>query len=236
TQARLAAAIPGALDELALAHHAARLPGPGEVELRIEAAGVNFIDVLKALGAYPDEEAGAALGAECAATVVAVGAGVDRFAPGDAVVAITPSFRGTGLLATTATVPARFVAPRPAGLGPVEAAGLPIAYLTAHHAIVDVARVRPGERVLLHAATGGVGLAALHVCRAAGAEVIATAGSEAKRALLRGLGVEHVFDSRDLSFVDGVFACTGGRGVDVVLNSLAGAALTAGLDVLAPGG
>jgi NADPH:quinone reductase-like Zn-dependent oxidoreductase/acyl carrier protein len=155
---------------------------------------------------------------------------------GDEVVAITPSYEGTSLLASHATVPERFVVRRPLNVPVEAAAALPIAYLTAYYALGELARVQAVERVLVHSATGGVGLAALHLCRALGADVIATAGSEARRAQLRAMGVEHVFDSRRTAFADEVRACTGGRGVDVVVNSLPGDAVLAGLMSLAPRG
>jgi NADPH:quinone reductase-like Zn-dependent oxidoreductase/acyl carrier protein len=134
-------------------------------------------------------------------------------------------------------VPAAATAPAPAGLDPVAAAGLPVNYLTAWYGLRDLARVRPGERVLIHSATGGTGLAAVAVARAAGATVLATAGTAQKRAYLRDrLGIEHVFDSRSLEFAEQVRAATGGEGVDVVLNSLSGPAIAAGLRCLRPFG
>src|SRR5207247_8297220 len=126
------------------------------------------------------------------------------------------------MCASYVTVPAEFAVRRPSAVPAVVAAGLPIAYLTAYYALHELARVRAGESLLVHSASGGVGLAALNLCRAIGADVIATAGSEDRRRHVRNLGVAHVFDSRRLVFADEVRSCTGGRGVDVVLNSLAG--------------
>jgi NADPH:quinone reductase-like Zn-dependent oxidoreductase/NADP-dependent 3-hydroxy acid dehydrogenase YdfG len=235
---RLYAATPGSLDSLRLRLQTRRPPGAGEVEVRIDASGLNFLDVLKAMAVYPGIEPGpeVALGAEGAGIVTAVGPGVVDVGVGDEVVVITPSYDDTSLLASHATVPESFVVRRPANVPLEAAAALPIAYLTAYYALGELARVRAGERVLVHSATGGVGLAALHLCRALGAEVIATAGSEARRAQLRTMGVEHVFDSRHTTFAEEVRTRTGGRGVDVVLNSLPGDAVPAGLTSLAPRG
>lgn len=211
-----------------------RPPGPGEIQIRVHAAGLNFSDVLKATGLYPGVSTaapGVALGAECAGEVAAVGAGVEGYGPGDPVLAVA-----AGSFAAYATTPAHLVVHRPAGLSHEQAAACPIAFLTALHALEHLARLRPGERVLIHAATGGVGLAALQVAARAGAEVYATAGTEQKRDLLRSLGVRHVMDSRSLRFAGEIMRDTGGRGVDVVLNCLGGAALRRSVAVLAPGG
>ncbi len=237
-EARLVATTPGSLDGLRLLHQPRQAPRRGEIEVRVSASGLNFIDVLKAMGIYPgaDPGAGLALGAECAGVVVSVGEAVSGLAVGDEVVAITPSFQTNGMLSAYVTVPAEFAVARPAELPAAVAAGQPIAYITAHLALHELARMRAGERVLIHSATGGVGLAALHMCRAAGLEVLATAGTEAKRDVLRALGVAHVFDSRSTTFAAEVLGCTNGRGVDIVLNSLAGAAIGAGLSALAPSG
>ncbi|MDT3399504.1 SDR family NAD(P)-dependent oxidoreductase, partial [Streptomyces sp. B1866] len=230
---RLLALRPGLLDSLAPARWRRRPPGYGQVEIEVRAAGLNFNDVLKALDTCPGVPPGASvpLGGECAGVVTAVGEGVADLRPGDAVMAVSPSS-----MARWTTTEAALVAPRPAGLDDEQAAAVPIAFLTAVYGLDHLARLRRGERVLIHAAAGGVGLAALQVARRAGAEVFATAGSEEKRELLRRLGVRHVMDSRSLRFADEVAELTGGRGVDVVLNSLAGEALTRGLALLAPGG
>jgi phthiocerol/phenolphthiocerol synthesis type-I polyketide synthase C len=230
---RVAATRPGQLDALGRHPLVRRAPGPGEVEIEVEAVSLNFIDVMKALDVYPDPAAGAGgLGLECAGTVVAVGAGVQRVAPGDVVIGC-----GVGLLGTHAVVDARHVSPVPPGLDPLRACALPTALATAWYSLVNVAAVRPGETVLIHSAAGGVGLAALGVARQRGAAVLATAGTEGKREHLRRMGVEHVLDSRSLcDWTAGVRAATGGRGVDVVLNSLAGPAIAAGLDLLADDG
>jgi NADPH:quinone reductase-like Zn-dependent oxidoreductase len=143
---------------------------------------------------------------------------------------------GTGTFATRVVTDAALVAPLPAGLAVEAAATIPIAFLTAHWALHEIAGLRHGQRVLVHAAAGGVGLAAVALARRAGAEVFATAGSPEKRQLLASLGVTHVFDSRSLDFAAAVTAATNGRGVDVVLNSLTGDFIPASLRVTSPGG
>ncbi len=187
---------------------------------------------MKALAIYPilgDEDL--LVGDECAGRIVAMGPGVDGWREGDPVLAM-----GAGCFASHLTLSAHRVMRRPRGLTAEEAVTIPVAFLTAWYALHHLGRVRPGERVLIHAATGGVGLAALQVARLAGAEIFATAGNPEKRELLRALGVGHVMDSRGLSFADEVLEATGGRGVDLVLNSLAGEAISKGLSALAPHG
>nr|WP_253268088.1 SDR family NAD(P)-dependent oxidoreductase [Streptomyces asoensis] len=134
------------------------------------------------------------------------------------------------------TVNARLVGTVPDGMTFTEAATLPVVYFTVHHALERLARLQAGETVLVHGAAGGIGLAALQLARARGAHVIATAGTPAKRDLLRMLGVRHVLDSRTLDFAEHVRDLTGGQGVDVVLNSLAGEAISRTLELLRPGG
>src|SRR6185436_14402014 len=163
--------------------------------------------------------------------VVALGAGVNDLVIGQAVVAVAP--RSLGRFVTASR---HQVVPRPAGLTAETAAGLPIAFLTADYALRQIARLAPGERVLIHSAAGGVGLAAVQIAQQVGAEVFATAGSPAKRKLLSDLGVSHVMDSRSLDFSDEVLARTDGRGADVVLNSLAGDFIPASVRTLAPDG
>jgi acyl transferase domain-containing protein/acyl carrier protein len=223
---------PGGRDDLAWRAFTPPAPGRGQVAIQVGAAGLNFLDVLSALGARPDHtNAPLQLGAECAGTIVAVGEGVTNLSVGDPVVGIAAASFGTHVLASEV-----LVARRPDGLSETDAATLPIAFITAYYALCQVGRLRPGERVLVHAASGGTGLAAVAVARWLGAEVLATAGSPAKRQYLHDLGITQVFDSRTLAFADGVLAATAGRGVDVVLNSLAGEGLGKSLEVLAPHG
>ncbi|WP_456303956.1 SDR family NAD(P)-dependent oxidoreductase [Falsiroseomonas stagni] len=195
---------------------------PGQVVIEVAATGINFRDVMNLLGVYPGD--GGAPGVECAGRVVAVGDGVGGFAPGDAVLAIAP-----GCFASHVSADARLLRPLPDGMGFAEAAAQPVAWLTARLALLEVARLTRGQRVLVHAATGGVGLAAIAVARAAGAVVVATAGSAEKRARLAALGITEVHDSRALGFA-------AAAPVDVVLNSLTGPAIPAGLGLLKPGG
>ncbi|AKT40701.1 type I polyketide synthase [Chondromyces crocatus] len=226
---RLESDQPGVLDRLALRTTERRPPGPGEVEIRIQAAGMNFRDVLLALGALPNANPDEPLpfGGECAGVVVAVGEGVTHLQPGQEVVAVA---RGT--MGSFVTTPATLVLPKPARLTPEEAATLPIAHLSAYYALAHVARLAPGERILIHAATGGVGLAAVQWARHVGAEIFATASSPEKHAHLRALGVQHISDSRSLRFVQDIQAWTQGEGVDVVLNSLSGDFIPKSLELL----
>jgi len=175
------------------------------------------------------------LGMECAGRVVAIGDGVISVQPGDEVIAVTPSIR-QGLLASYVTLPAELVLHKPVSLSFEEAATSPIAFLTAYYALTELARMKEGDWVLIHAAAGGVGLAAIEIAKAVGAKIIATVGSKEKEDYVRSLGVLHVFDSRSLDFSAGVMEATQQRGVDIVLNSLSGEFIARGLDVLAPYG
>lgn len=226
---RLATTEPGSLDALAWVEAEAGELAAHEIEIDVRAAGLNFRDVLKALDAYPlAPTEPRSFGDEVAGVVRRVGAGVRDFRPGDEVVAVAVNGFGDRV-----RVPAVLAAMMPATLSFEEAAGVPIAFLTADHSLNEAARVQPGETVLVHAAAGGVGQAAVQVARRAGAGVLGTASPD-KHEFLRGRGVAHAFTSRDLSFADGVRAATGGRGVDVVLNSLAGEFIPRSLELLAP--
>jgi NADPH:quinone reductase-like Zn-dependent oxidoreductase/SAM-dependent methyltransferase len=229
TLERLERARPASLEGLALRSGPRRAPGAGEVEIAVRAAALNFKDVLNALDMYPGEAG--PLGSECAGTIVGLGAGVEGLRLGDHVVAIA-----AGCLATFVTARAELVVPKPAGLTFEQAASLPVAFITGAHALFTVGGLRRGERVLVHAAAGGVGLAAIRLAQRGGAEVLATAGSAEKREFLRAQGVAHVFDSRSVSFREEVLEATAGRGVDVVLNSLAGEAIGASVAALARDG
>jgi acyl transferase domain-containing protein/NADPH:quinone reductase-like Zn-dependent oxidoreductase/acyl carrier protein len=227
--------VPGSLSSLELRTIPADPPSGDEVEIAVEAAGLNFLDVLRAMGineALSSEH----FGGECAGTVVRVGEKVSTCRPGDSVLAISQSFRHTGMLASRVLVPETLVAKKPEGMTFAEAAGIPCVFLTAWYGLVKLARLAKDEKILIHAAAGGVGLAAIQVAQWIGAEVWATAGSDEKREYLRQLGVRHVMDSRSLEFSRQILAETNGRGVDVVLNSLAGPAIPASLDVVAPYG
>ncbi len=224
---RLGLRRPGSLDHLRFEEVAEPTPGPGQVVIDVKAAGLNFRDVLKALDMYPGLDGPPMLGDECAGVISAVGEGVTDLARGDSVMALADH-----ALAGRVVAEADLVLPKPESLSFEQAAGQLLTYLTAHYAFDHVARLQRGEKVLIHAAAGGVGLAAVNLARRLDAEIFGTAGSEHKRDYLRSVGVAHALDSRSLSFVDGIREATGGEGVDVVLNSLAGEAVPASLSVL----
>ncbi len=229
---RLEIARPGTLSDLAL-HEAPRIdPGPRQVEVRVRAAGINFRDVMKALGTYPGNPVDALwLGDDFAGTIERVGAEVRGVKPGDEVAGMAPRALGSHVLADPA-----LLWRKPPHLSFEQAAGLPTVFLTAHYALEHLARLRPGEKILIHGAAGGGGQAAIQVARRLGLEILATAGTPEKRQMLADMGVEHVMSSRTLEFADEVMELTGGRGVDAVLNSLAGDFIPKSLSVLAPFG
>jgi thioester reductase-like protein len=225
---RLESAKPGSLDKLVFRAKERRAPGPNEVEIEICAAALNFRDVMKALGIYPAEAADAMLlGDECAGRIVRVGADVTQFKPGDEVMALA-----AGCFGTYVTTVEYAVLAKPVHLTMEEAATMMVTYLTASYALTHQGRMTKGERVLIHAATGGVGQAAVRIAKATGAEIFATAGSAEKRAFLKKIGVEHVLDSRTLAFAGEVMRITNNEGVDLVLNSLAGEAIHQSLSLL----
>ncbi|MDB1090311.1 SDR family NAD(P)-dependent oxidoreductase [Streptomyces sp. ACA25] len=228
---RLAADGSGTLESLGLvpAPDADAPLRPGQIRVAVRAAGVNFRDTLIALGMYPGE---GVLGAEGAGVVTEVGPDVTGLAPGDRVLGMW-----TGGFGPVATADARMVAPVPPAWSFAEAASVPAAFLTAHYALTRLARVRPGQTLLVHAAAGGVGMATVRLARHLGVEVYATA-SHGKWDTLRGLGLDdaHIADSRALGFTRQFMDATGGHGVDVVLNSLAGEFVDASLRLLPRGG
>jgi len=209
-------------------------PGPEEIEIQVNTAGLNYKDLLKVMGQLPDvvidgTASGSQLGMEVAGTVVGFGKNVTGFKIGDPVISAAHGIK------SYQTVTALLVGHKPAALSFAQAPVYAV-YFTAYYALAEVARIQPGERVLIHSATGGVGLAAIQIARLFGAEIFATAGNQAKREFLKNLGVPHVFDSRTLQFVDDIQALTNGQGVDVVLNSIAGEALLQSVSLLAPNG
>jgi acyl transferase domain-containing protein/NADP-dependent 3-hydroxy acid dehydrogenase YdfG/SAM-dependent methyltransferase/acyl carrier protein len=218
----LARATSNTLDGLQWSPAPRRVPGAGEVEIEVATAGINFRDVMNLLGVYPGD--GGAPGVECAGTVTAVGSIVTDVAPGETVVAIAP-----GAFASHVIADANLVCRIPLSLDWRRIAAQPVALLTARLALDEIAHLQKGQRVLIHAATGGVGLAAVALAKARGAVIVATAGNPAKRAHLRALGINEIHDSRTLDFA----RCAP---VDVVLNSLTGPAIPAGLKALKPGG
>lgn len=222
---------PGSLDGLAWVELESTEPAPHEIEVEVRAIGLNFRDVLKALDIYPLAPTEArSFGDECSGIVCRVGSAVTEYRTGDSVVAI--SAHGFG---NRVRVPAVLAAMKPANISFEQAATIPIAFLTADYCLNDVARLEAGESVLLHAAAGGVGQAAIQIARRIGAEILGTASPE-KHDFLKKQGLRHVFHSRNLSFADGVRTATKGRGIDVVINSLAGEFIPRTLELLAPGG
>jgi NADPH:quinone reductase-like Zn-dependent oxidoreductase/acyl carrier protein len=206
-------------------------PGAGQVRVEVRASGLNFRDVLNVLGMYPGD--GGVPGAEAAGMVTAVGPGVADVAVGDAVMGVF----GGGAFGPSAVSDHRLLAPIPAGWSFAEAATVPVAFATAYYALVDLAGLRAGASVLIHAAAGGVGMAAVQIARHLGAEVYATA-SPGKWGVLAGAGVDpaHIASSRTLDFEQAFLDATGGRGVDVVLDCLRGEFVDASLRLLAPEG
>ncbi|MFJ8888950.1 SDR family NAD(P)-dependent oxidoreductase [Streptomyces sp. NPDC102402] len=201
----------------------------GQVRISVRAAGLNFRDTLIALGMYPGE---GVMGAEGAGVVTEIGPGVSGLAPGDRVLGMW-----TGGFGPHAIADHRMVAPIPSGWTYAEAASVPAVFLTAQYALTRLAEAVPGQSVLIHAAAGGVGMAALQLARHHGLTVYATASTGKWDTLRRlGLGDEAISNSRTVQFADEFLAETGGKGVDIVLNSLAGEFVDAGLRLLPGGG
>ncbi|MEM8604162.1 MAG: polyketide synthase dehydratase domain-containing protein, partial [Cyanobacteria bacterium P01_H01_bin.121] len=209
---------------------------PTEVEIAVEATGLNLIDVLDTLNLLPFERDN--LGVECAGTVVAIGSEVTGLAVGDRVLALAPA-----CFSQFVTIDQALVAEYPDTLNAIEAASIPANFLTAYYALQTIAQLQPWEptsnqprpRVLIHAAAGGTGMAAVQIAQKLGAEVFATA-SPPKWDALRAIGVQHVLHSRTLAFADTILELTQGEGVDLVLNSLAGEFIPKSLAVLKPTG
>ena len=225
----------GDLEALSWVARNRRAPEDGEVEIEVTATGLNFRDVMWSLGLLPEEAledgfAGPTVGFECSGRVVRVGAGVEHLAVGDPVIAMAPA-----CFASHVTVTSEAVARLPDNIALSDAASIPVAFLTAYYALDHLARLRKDEWVLIHGAAGGVGLAAVQIAKRVGARIIATAGTDEKRAIVTALGADYVLDTRSLEFVDNVKAITGG-GVDVLLNSLAGEAMERSIDLMRPFG
>lgn len=213
-----------------------KTPEADEVEIEVATTGLNFRDVMWNLRLLPEEAledgyAGPGLGMECAGTVVNTGPGVEDLAVGDRVLAFVPGAFASHVIARTFAV-----SKLPSQLSFEDATTLPVAFLTAYYSLVHLARLEPGETVLIHGGAGAVGLAAMQIAKLRGATIIATAGSGEKRALLRNLGADFVSNSRTLAFAEDIMSFTGGKGVDVVLNSLAGEAMIRSMDCLKPFG
>jgi acyl transferase domain-containing protein/NADPH:quinone reductase-like Zn-dependent oxidoreductase/acyl carrier protein len=204
----------------------------GQVRIAVQAAGLNFRDVTIALGLVDRTAIDAGIGSEGSGVVLEVADDVTAFAPGDRVTGIF-----TGAFGRVAVADHRLLTAVPDGWSHAEAASMPSTFLTAYYALFHVTRLKKGQRILIHAAAGGVGMAAVQLARHVGAEIYATA-SPAKWPVLRSMGLDdaHLASSRDLEFVEKFLATTDGRGVDVVLNSLAHAFVDASLTLLPEGG
>ncbi|MCX2930206.1 sulfolipid-1 biosynthesis phthioceranic/hydroxyphthioceranic acid synthase [Mycobacterium sp. CVI_P3] len=230
---RLEIRTPGDMQTLELAAFDRIPPGPGQIEVAVTASSLNFADVLLAFGRYPSFEGlNPQLGIDFAGVVTAVGPQVTSHRVGDHVGGMSPN----GCWGTFVTCDADVAVTLPPGLRDDQAAAVSTAAATAWHSLHDLARISSGDKVLIHSATGGVGQAAIAITRAAGAEVFATAGTEERRDILRDMGITHVYDSRSTAFAEEIRRDTDGYGVDIVLNSLTGAAQRAGVDLLAFGG
>ena len=233
---RLDFRVPGQLRNLLWLEQPERELAAEEIEVRPVATGLNFRDVMYVMGLLPDEAvengfAGASLGLEFSGVVTRVGSRVDEYAPGDAVMGF-----GSACFASHVVTRANAVTPKPEAWSFEAAATVPTVFFTVYYALKQLANLQAGERVLIHGAAGGVGIAAVQLARYLGAEVFATAGSDEKREFVALLGADHVFDSRSLAYADQILAVTNGEGVDVVLNSLAGEAIRRNLHVLRPFG
>ncbi len=208
-------------------------PGPGEVRIRVKTIGLNFADVLARLGVYTGTPGAPFIpGLEVSGVVEKTGAGVQGLEPGGRVMAVT-RFGGH---AEQVVVPAVRAVPIPETMSFAEAAAFPVNYLSAYHGIVTLARIQPGERLLLHAAAGGVGIATIQIARRLGAEVFGTAGSDEKVRTVLEQGAAHAINYTREDFAARVRKLTGGYGVDVVMDAVAGKVFKPSWRLLAPMG
>ncbi|AFY89105.1 non-ribosomal peptide synthetase [Chroococcidiopsis thermalis] len=222
----------GLLDSLEFKSVQRQKPDWDEVEIEVFATGLNFKEVLLALGLIPcSPDVQIEFGLECTGKIVAVGEGVEGFEIGDEVIAF-----GSSCFSKFITISAQCVTLKPIHLSLEAAATIPVAFMTAYYALITLGRLSKGDRILIHAATGGVGLAAVQIAQWIGAEIFATAGNPEKQEFLRSLGIEHIMNSRSLAFAEEVMQRSIGKGVDVVLNSLGGEAISKNLKILAPYG
>ena len=229
---RLEIRTPGDLQTMELTAFERSVPGPGEIEVAVTASSLNFADVLVAMGRYPSFAGNPQLGIDFAGVVTAVGPDVNSHKVGDHVGGMSPN----GCWGTFVTVDANVAVTLPTGLRDDLAAAVSTAAATAWYGLQDLARIQAGDKVLIHSATGGVGQAAIAIARMAEAEIYATAGTHERRDMLRRMGITHVYDSRSVDFAEEIRRDTDGYGVDIVLNSLTGAAQRAGVELLAFGG
>ena len=221
---------PGGPDVLVPAEREVPDPGPGEVLVAVEAAGVNRPDVMQRQGLYPPPPGASDIpGLEIAGTVVSLGDGVDTPAVGSRVCALVTG----GGYAEFCTAPAPLCLPVPAGFDAAEAAALPETFFTVWTNVFDRARLAEGESLLVHGGSSGIGTTAIQLAKAFGATVYVTAGSKAKCDACLALGADAAINYRDEDFVEGVGALTGGHGVDVVLDMIAGDYLARNLKCLA---
>ena len=229
---KLTVANPGFLDSLCFIddEQATKELQDNEIEIDIKAAGLNFKDVILALG----QLAGNHLGQECSGVITKIGRKVTGLRPGDRVCAVTPS-----AIANLGRCPAHCAVPIPDTMSFAEAASIPIIYCTAYYCLIRLANLQHGETVLIHAAAGGVGQAAIMIALVLGAKILATVGHVDKKVFLMrtyGIPEDCIFYSRDTSFAQGVLDATNGAGVDVALSSLAGEQLRATWQCMAPFG
>ncbi len=218
----------GTFENLELKPTTIKAPAANEVTIRVHATGLNFRDVLNALGQYPGDAG--LFGLECAGVFTAVGSGVKQFAVGDRVMA-----NANGSFRKYITYAEDYIVKMPKGISFEDAVTIPGPFLTAWYGLVRKGGLKKGDKVLIHAGAGGVGMAAVQIALAAGAEVFATA-STPKQAFLKEMGVHHVHNSRNLDFADEIMQITGGKGVDLILNSLAGDFIKRSFDVMAQNG
>jgi len=210
---------PGQGYTLAVADITKPVPGAGEVLIKIAAAGLNRADLAQAMGGYPPPPgAPATLGMECSGEIESVGAGVTGFKAGDKVCALL----GGGGYAEYVAVSEKLVLPVPKGVSLVDAAALPEVHFTVWTNLMDAARLKPGESVLIHGGSSGIGTAAIQLCAARGHKVFTTAGSAEKCAAIAALGAARAINYRDEDFVGVVKGETGGKGVDVILDMVGG--------------
>jgi NADPH:quinone reductase-like Zn-dependent oxidoreductase len=208
-------------------------PGPGQVRIRVNAIGLNFADVLTRLGVYTGTPATPFVpGLEFSGVVEKLGEGVEAFKGGEPVMGVTRF----GSHAEFVALDARRVMALPVGMSFEEGAAFPVNYLSAYCGLVHLGRLRRGERLLLHAAAGGVGIASIQLARHIGAEIFGTAGSPAKVTLIHSIGVEHAINYRLEDFASRVKSLIGPHGIDVVMDSVAGRLFKRGWDLLAPMG
>jgi NADPH:quinone reductase-like Zn-dependent oxidoreductase len=235
---------PGNFDSIRFRETALVAPGPEQIQIKARAVSLNFRDLMIAMNMYPPTPGVPSnMGSDYAGIITACGEGVTTFKPGDEVIGLSAgTFTPEGQLlenvhfCAVPNISARQAVLKPKNISFEQAAAIPTVFLTSYYALQHVARMKAGEKVLIHTATGGVGQAAVQIAKWLGAEIFATAGSEEKREMLRSIGIEHVMDSRSTDFAAQIMETTGGKGVDVVLNTLSGEAMVKGMEILAPFG